>query len=104
MNDEVTHAHEAAHGWFGDGIRLACWEDFVLSEGTVSYLSAHVLGQVAGADAEQMGRIFNLWLKSAEQGDAIAQRVVGDFYLRGVGVEPSRVEAKRWLHFNFSLA
>jgi aminopeptidase N len=52
MNDEETHVHEAAHGWFGDGIRLRCWEDFVLSEGTVSYLAAHVLGKVAGADAE----------------------------------------------------
>ena len=43
MNDEVTHAHEAAHGWFGDAVRLRCWEDFVLSEGTVSYLSARAL-------------------------------------------------------------
>jgi len=52
MNDEVTHVHEAAHGWFGDGIRLRCWEDFVLSEGTVSYLAARVLGQVAGPAKE----------------------------------------------------
>ncbi len=49
MNDEVTHAHEAAHGWFGDGVRLRCWEDFVLSEGTVSYLSARALSKVAPA-------------------------------------------------------
>jgi aminopeptidase N len=49
MNDELTHAHEAAHGWFGDGVRLRCWEDFVLSEGTVSYLSARALEKVAGA-------------------------------------------------------
>jgi hypothetical protein len=56
MDDEETHVHEAAHGWFGDGIRLRCWEDFVLSEGTVSYLAAHVLGKVAGADAEA-----NVW-------------------------------------------
>src|SRR5262249_20747325 len=25
MDDEETHAHEAAHGWFGDAIRLRCW-------------------------------------------------------------------------------
>jgi aminopeptidase N len=49
MSDEVTQAHEAAHGWFGDGVRLRCWEDFVLSEGTVSYLSARALGKVAPA-------------------------------------------------------
>jgi aminopeptidase N len=52
MNDEVTHVHEAAHGWFGDGVRLRCWEDFVLSEGTVSYLAVRALGQVAGATKE----------------------------------------------------
>jgi hypothetical protein len=52
MSREETHAHEAAHGWFGDGIRLRCWEDFVLSEGTVSYLAAHSLGKVAGAATE----------------------------------------------------
>jgi aminopeptidase N len=49
MSDEVTHAHEAAHGWFGDGVRLRCWEDFVLSEGTVSYLAARALTKVGGA-------------------------------------------------------
>jgi hypothetical protein len=48
MSDEVTHAHEAAHGWFGDGVRLRCWEDFVLSEGTVSYLAARALTVTAG--------------------------------------------------------
>src|SRR5439155_1140405 len=42
----------AAHGWFGDGIRLRCWEDFVLSEGTVSYLAAHVIGKIVGPEAE----------------------------------------------------
>lgn len=52
MADEVTHAHEAAHGWFGDGVRLKCWEDFVLSEGTTSYLAARALGKVAGAAKE----------------------------------------------------
>ena len=52
IGDQVTHVHESAHGWFGDGIRLGCWEDFVLSEGTVSYLAARAIeatqGQAAG--------------------------------------------------------
>jgi aminopeptidase N len=47
LADEVTNVHEAAHGWFGDGIRIACWEDFVLSEGTVDYLSLRALDVVA---------------------------------------------------------
>ena len=47
MASEETQVHESAHGWFGDGIRLACWEDFVLSEGTVSYLAGRALDVVA---------------------------------------------------------
>ncbi|MCA9671420.1 MAG: peptidase M1 [Myxococcales bacterium] len=52
MGDKTVHAHEAAHGWFGDGVRLQCWEDFVLSEGTVTYLTARAIGAVEGESAE----------------------------------------------------
>lgn len=45
MDEPEVHAHEAAHGWFGNGVRMACWEDFVLSEGTVSYMAARALGR-----------------------------------------------------------
>jgi aminopeptidase N len=65
MGDEVTHVHEAAHGWFGDGVRLRCWEDFVLSEGTVSYLAARALGQVAGAAKEA-----SVWAEYQQELDA----------------------------------
>ena len=47
FSDENTQVHEAAHGWYGDGIRIGCWEDFLLSEGTVSYLAARALDVVA---------------------------------------------------------
>ncbi|MBA2543748.1 MAG: peptidase M1 [Deltaproteobacteria bacterium] len=47
FQSEETQAHEAAHGWYGDGIRIACWEDFVLSEGTVTYLAGRALEVVA---------------------------------------------------------
>lgn len=68
MSDEVTHAHEAAHGWFGDGVRLRCWEDFVLSEGTTSYLAARALGAVAGPAKEA-----EVWAEYQEElDDAIA--------------------------------
>jgi aminopeptidase N len=40
MARPAVHHHEAAHGWFGNGVLLKCREDFVLSEGTVSYLEA----------------------------------------------------------------
>ena len=47
---EETQIHEAGHGWYGDGVRLACWEDFVLSEGTTTYITAHGLEEVGGTD------------------------------------------------------
>lgn len=53
MGDPVTHVHEAVHGWYGTGVRIACWEDFVLSEGTTSYLAARALGQVTDSDTEE---------------------------------------------------
>jgi hypothetical protein len=40
------HAHEAAHGWYGNGVRIECWEDFVLSEGLATYLAARALGSL----------------------------------------------------------
>lgn len=45
LYSEEINAHEAGHGWFGNGVRVACWEDFVLSEGTTSYIAAHALEQ-----------------------------------------------------------
>ena len=49
LYSEEVNAHEAAHGWYGNGVRVACWEDFVLSEGVVTYMAARALGQ-SGVD------------------------------------------------------
>ena len=49
LYSEEVNAHEAAHGWFGNGVRIACWEDFVLSEGLATYLAARALGE-SGVD------------------------------------------------------
>ncbi len=56
LGDRRTHIHEAVHGWFGAGVRLACWEDLVLSEGTATYYEARILEAVAGAEAGQAAR------------------------------------------------
>lgn len=53
MQDEYTHAHEAAHGWFGNGVRIQCWQDFLLSEGTSSYIAARALKKL-GVDVWKM--------------------------------------------------
>ena len=45
LDSEETNAHEAAHGWYGNGVRIACWEDFVLSEGVVTYMAARSLAE-----------------------------------------------------------
>ncbi len=53
LASQEASAHEAAHGWFGNGVRIACWEDFLLSEGTTSYLAARALDVVAPAVGAQ---------------------------------------------------
>lgn len=63
------HAHEAAHGWFGDGVRYACWEDLVLSEGLATYLSTRAIEAVDGAVAADA-----LWTSFARQLDAAVAR------------------------------
>lgn len=50
LDVEEIHIHEAAHGWMGNGVRIECWEDLVLSEGTTSYLTARAIAAVAGED------------------------------------------------------
>lgn len=42
VEDIESDAHEAAHGWFGNGVRVRCWEDLVLSEGITEYLAIRV--------------------------------------------------------------
>jgi hypothetical protein len=66
MADAETHVHEAAHGWFGDGVRLACWEDLVLSEGTTSYATARAIESVRGAQAAA-----DLWSSYERRLDAV---------------------------------
>lgn len=73
MGDADTQVHEAAHGWFGNGVRIACWEDFVLSEGTATFLSAHALGEVAGdAFEEEIWRGYEQQLRISVAEDDIA--------------------------------
>ena len=95
MASEETHVHESAHGWFGDGIRIACWEDFVLSEGTVSYLAARALDVVApsvGATvwegyANQLAQISGtdpVWPQSCGAVDIIQDNLFSNApYMRG---------------------
>ncbi len=71
MISEETHAHEAAHGWFGDGIRIACWEDFVLSEGTVTYLAGRALDVVAPTVGQQTWAGYEAQLADIPPGDPV---------------------------------
>jgi aminopeptidase N len=74
LGDAEVHAHEAAHGWFGNGVRIACWEDFVLSEGVTSYLAARALEHAGGAEAgTAVWAAYRTRLESAvASGDTIA--------------------------------
>ncbi len=56
----VVHAIQAAHGWFGNGVRIACWEDGVLSEGTATYLGARAIEAIDGLEAGRVAWDSNL--------------------------------------------
>jgi aminopeptidase N len=97
MKDPLTHAHEAAHGWFGDGVRLRCWEDFVLSEGTASYLAARVLAELGETEAAEAAWdrytqdvlapgafAFSAWPEGCGQVDVLTDGLYSDAtYARG---------------------
>jgi aminopeptidase N len=95
IGDEETNVHEAAHGWFGDGIRIKCWEDFVLSEGTVSYLAARALDVVAPAvgtatwssyqtQLQALSGTEPVWPQSCGQVDVIKDNLFSQApYMRG---------------------
>ncbi|MCE9670562.1 peptidase M1 [Myxococcus stipitatus] len=65
MDDKLVHQHEAAHGWYGNGVRIQCWEDFVLSEGTAEYLTARSVRATEGADAE--AAVWTQWRAELER-------------------------------------
>ena len=71
LGSEETNVHESAHGWFGDGIRIQCWEDFVLSEGTVSYLAARALDVVAPTVGASVWQDYNYQLGTIAGGDPV---------------------------------
>jgi len=58
MQYPYYHFHEAAHGWFGNGVRLACWEDLVLSEGAATYLGFRGLELAFEVPQAQMDQIW----------------------------------------------
>jgi aminopeptidase N len=105
LGSEETNAHEAAHGWFGDGIRIGCWEDFVLSEGTVSYLAGRSLEVIAPAVgkatwdgyAQELAGTpgkFPVWPQSCDTVDILKDNLYtnapymrGAFFYRGLALK-----------------
>jgi len=51
MDTREFYAHEAAHGWYGNGVRIACWEDLVLSEGVAEYMMVRAVEAAEGTGA-----------------------------------------------------
>lgn len=73
----------------------ALWYERAALQGNMAAAAAWTgILQAAGQDLRP---VFPVWLKAAEAGDAVAQRIVGDFYLRGIGTAKSIIDAERWL-------
>lgn len=86
-----SHIHEAGHGWYGDGIRIACWEDMVLSEGTITYLTGRVLDEIqpgntyfAGiaASLTELPDVDHVWPQSCGVVDGVSM-INTEVYIRG---------------------
>src|SRR5690349_4738133 len=51
----------------------------------------------AGSDSKDLPPLSDFWRIAAEAGDPTAQRILGEFCLRGFGTAHSVQEAERWL-------
>lgn len=112
LGDEETNVHEAVHGWYGGGIRIACWEDFVLSEGTTTYLAGRALDVVAptvgaavwnsyAAELPDIEPTDPVWPNSCNAIDILednlftrAPYIRGAFFYRAVALRPDVGAAK----------
>ncbi len=110
LGDVETTTHEAVHGWFGDGIRINCWEDFVLSEGTVTYLAGRALDVVAPTVGDAIWQSYQndlgeitptdkVWPASCGMIDVLEDRLFtrapymrGAFFYRGVALKVGAVK------------
>ncbi len=119
LGDETTNVHESAHGWFGDGIRIACWEDFVMSEGTVSYLAGRALEVVAPTVGAQVWQSYATELNQVPATDLVwpdscgvvdiekdklftnAPYMRGAFFYRAVAMKTSPALVDQALHTFF---
>ncbi len=116
LDSQETNVHEAAHGWFGDGIRIECWEDFVLSEGTVTYLAGRALDVVAPTVGAQVWQSYatelagvpgtaKVWPHSCNSVDIIkddlftnAPYMRGAFFYRGIALKIGADKVDQALH------
>lgn len=72
--DPFVHRHEAAHGWFGNGVRIACPEDLVLSEGVSEYLALRSFEAIDGAAVadQEWARLGERLLEVVADRDTVA--------------------------------
>jgi aminopeptidase N len=91
LRSSDAHIHEAGHGWFGDGVRIGCWEDMVLSEGTITYLTGRVLDVIQPGNTyftsiaralTPLPDVDHVWPRSCGVVDGIAM-INTEVYIRG---------------------
>ena len=89
LKGEIVLKDEAlAREWYGKAARNG-------HVGAALALTRDVMGSDP-TDTDKAD-LFGLWLPLAEAGEITAQRMVGDFFLQGCGVNASDDEAARWL-------
>ena len=98
-----------AQAWLGDVLATGkgvpkdrdaskMWYERAAAQGHVgSLLALTAMASPPGQNPEEDAALFEQWLKAAEGGDALAQRMVGDFRIRGVRCKQSVGEGAMWL-------
>ena len=76
----------------------ADWYQKAAAQGSLPAIVALARLQPVGeaAPADRLADVLPTWQRAAERGDAVAQRVLGYLYLKGIALEASQPQALHW--------
>lgn len=95
---ELGDALLAGDGQPADPIAAARWYERASRNGhTGATLALTRLGMEINPDGLDYAKLFSRWLAAAKRGDVLAQRMVGEYYLKGIGTQKSVTDAMQWL-------
>lgn len=95
---QIGDAYRSGDGVATDPLAAATWYDRAAASGHAGALIG--LTRVAlelDAEGIDYSKLYKRWLSGAKRGDALSQRMVGEYLLKGIGVERSVEASVYWL-------